>query len=197
VADAPNDLAKRIDALVEEFGPDSVLAHLPRKKRGRPRGSGIDDRAALYRMAKFIYSGAVSSVTQAAFRCLELTEVHSRASASRRLRGKFQRERSSWLSVVEAVTKLERLVGQVGQRLEDLAASAPLEVEDKEEVKLMLSVRNTVRETARETAARGPEEAAEDFQRVADLLEEKWRDFFSKRPFVRREIQADKSPSTQ
>jgi hypothetical protein len=88
-------------------------------------------------------------------------------------------------------------ISGLGGDLHTLEVADPLSTQDKMNLGVLFSIRDTIQVRAVETEETGPEEAAMDVWLVAHALDGKWAKFFSKRPFVRRKIRRNKPPSTQ
>ena len=92
----------------------------PRRHRGRPKGSEIDDSRALLQIAEFLIEGRAQNVAAA----VRLLAGHD-PSLIRRLQRKFRRDAEKMLAAARA--KAERLALEDGMRYEQLLrATQPL-----------------------------------------------------------------------
>ena len=101
----PRDLAERVkqdvDRFVAENAADYVQAFLRLltdkvpKARGRPEGSGEDDRELLDRMADLLFDGAAESEREAASMAAESLPEPARAATANRLRRKYAKRRDA------------------------------------------------------------------------------------------------------
>ena len=87
--DSPDEI---LALLIQAFGASEVRAGLKRSRPPhRPRGSGIDDGAALAHMFFLIFTGQAEDRTKAARLSTHLTTGNSTESTIRRLRDKYNR----------------------------------------------------------------------------------------------------------
>ena len=96
------------------------MTHAPRGRRGRPKGSAIDDGRALLRVAEFLIEGRARNVAAA----VRLLAGHD-PSLIRRLQRKFRRDKEALLAAARA--QAESLALQEGARQDQLLrATQPL-----------------------------------------------------------------------
>jgi hypothetical protein len=96
------------------------MTDTPRRQRGRPKGSEIDDGRALRQVADFLAQGRAHNVAAA----VRLLAGHD-PSLIRRLQRKFRRDRAALLA--EARVRVERLALQEGVRQDQIQrATQPL-----------------------------------------------------------------------
>ena len=101
----PRDLAERVELDVARFvaenAPDyvrlflRVLSEKAPKSRGRPQGSGEDDRELLGRMADLLLDGEAQSEREAATRVVASLPATARTAAANRLRRKYAARREA------------------------------------------------------------------------------------------------------
>ena len=194
MVDLPEDPTELLEALIAVYGRDLVLESIPSEEPGPPKGTGRDDRAGVYRMAKILHSAPGTSHRQAAFQSIHLVEAGSPDSRVDRLVEKFKLEEARWTRAVNALVELTEGVERIGQKVESMEVSSPLSAADKEKLQILVSHRDELHETAATVAENGPEEMAMDMWLVAHALDDKWAMFFSKRGFVQGRTQADEPP---
>ncbi len=102
MTDKENDDLKSEDAVqtkaeqaIEQLGPDVVqcIRKVPKRPRGRPKGSAIDDSAQLLEMAVLLESGKANSEREASRMIAQEDPGHSVDATSNRLRRKYAKER--------------------------------------------------------------------------------------------------------
>ena len=96
------------------------MTHTSQRRRGRPKGSELDDRQALLRIAEFLIEGRAQNVAAA----VRLLAGHD-PSLIRRLQRKFRRDREALMAAAHA--QAAQLALQDGVRQDQfLRATQPL-----------------------------------------------------------------------